>query len=306
MKIVGIVGLGNMGAAMAVALQSSGFQVVATAATELTRRRAATTGLTVVETPADVAEAADVVLLALPTPEAVAVVVEGPNGLEQGLRPSQLIVDTTTSDALTSRRLAAKLRGRQIAFLDAPVSGAPEAARNGQLTMMIGGDVIDVERADSVLKAISSRRYHVGPTGAGNAVKLVNNLMAAAHLLVASEAIELARNSGIEAESLLEVINASTGRSFITERVYPEWILKDRFDLGFAVKLMRKDVRLAACGIERLDMTLPLLSAVTREWMDSATYVQGDEDITRIVELTRRRAAAQRSDAYGSATNRQS
>jgi 3-hydroxyisobutyrate dehydrogenase len=289
---VGVIGLGNMGSGMAQSLQRAGFEVIGTAASAATRARAAAAGLVTVDDAAAVARSAEFIVLSLPSPEAVSQVVEGPNGLKQCGRVGQLIIDTSTSDAPTTRRLAGTLSKAGIAFIDAPVSGAPAVARSGQLTVMIGGSNADVARADPVLSAFGATRIHAGPLGAGNIAKLANNLMAAAHFLVASEAVAFAKGAGLTPEAFLQVINASTGRSFITERVYPNWILNGRFDLGFTAKLMRKDVRLAGEQIERLRVDLPILTDVARQWLGSGEHIRDEEDVTRIVELLARRAGS--------------
>jgi 3-hydroxyisobutyrate dehydrogenase len=190
----------------------------------------------------------------------------------------------------TTRRAAAALAVKGARFIDAPVSGAPEVARQGKLTMMLGGVASDIEEAMPVLESLSALRVHVGPLGSGQVVKLANNLMAAAHFLVAAELVALIRRAGLDVDNFLSVINASTGRSFITERVYPHWIQRERFDLGYAMGLMRKDVRLALDEIEHQQMDLPLVRQAGEQWLDSRDLVGDDEDITRIVELPARRS----------------
>jgi 3-hydroxyisobutyrate dehydrogenase len=295
-KTVGIVGLGNMGTGMALSLQRAGFRVLGTAASEQTRARASAQGIETLESPRVLARHCDAIVLSLPTPEAVASVVEA-QGLKAGGRRGQIVIDTTTSDAPTSRRIAASLQEAGIAFIDAPVSGGPDVARKGQLTMMLGGTAEDVARAEPVLQAIGALRVHVGPLGAGNLAKLANNLMAASHYLVASELMLLVQQAGLDVETFLQVVNASTGRSFITERVYPTWICSNRFDVGFAIKLMRKDVRLATEEIRRMGLALPVAALVAQEWLQSGEWVGDEEDITRIVELPARRAGKQADGA---------
>jgi 3-hydroxyisobutyrate dehydrogenase len=123
-------------------------------------------------------------------------------------------------------------------------------------------------------------------------VKLANNLMAAAHLTIAAEVVAYARSAGLDIDVFLRVINSSSGRSFITERVYPNWIQRGHFNLGFTVGLMRKDVRLAAEEIHRERLELPLLDLVKRLWQESGDLVGHAEDITRMAELPARRRAS--------------
>lgn len=286
---VGVIGLGNMGSAMAAALLRAGFDVLGTASTAATRNRVAADGITTVDSIARVAAKAQFVVLALPTPAAVMAVVEGPDGLTVNARPGQLVIDTTTSDPTTTRHVAAALAAVGVRFLDAPVSGAPQVAREGKLTMMLGGEASDIDQAMPVLKALSAVQIPVGALGSGQVVKLANNLLAAAHLAVAAEVVAYARAAGLDIDVFLRVINSSSGRSFITERVYPNWIQRGNFDLGFTVGLMRKDVRLATEEIHRQRLELPLVDLVRRLWQESGDLVGDAEDITRMVELPARR-----------------
>lgn len=288
-KSVGVIGLGNMGTGMALSLQRAGFDTRSTTRSAASRSKAASEGVVTVESVEQVANHAQAIVLSLPTPTSVVAVIEGPDGLLAHARSGQVVIDTTTSDAPTTRRVAAALEAAGVRFIDAPVSGAPEVARKGQLTMMLGGAVSDIQEVMTVLEAVSAVRVHVGPLGAGQVVKLANNLMAAAHFLVAGELVAFIREAGVDVDTFLQVINASTGRSFITERVYTNWIQRGNFNLGFSVGLMRKDVRLAMEEIQRQSVELPLATLVGEQWLTSGGLVSDSEDITRIVELPIRR-----------------
>jgi 3-hydroxyisobutyrate dehydrogenase len=288
-KAVGVIGLGNMGTGIALSLQRKGFEVRSTTRTPASRSRAASDGIVTVDNVGQVADHAQVIVLSLPAPTSVVEVIEGPCGLLSHARRGQVVIDTTTSDAPTTRRLAAALATVGVRFIDAPVSGAPELARKGQLTMMLGGAADDIQEVMTVLEAVSARRVHIGPLGTGQVVKLANNLMAAAHFLVAGEVVEFIREAGVDIDTFLQVINTSTGRSFITEQVYTKWIQRGQFNLGFTVGLMRKDLRLALEEIHRHTTELPLAALVGEQWLNSVEFVGHNEDITRIVELPIRR-----------------
>lgn len=288
-KSVGVIGLGNMGTGMALSLQRAGFDTRSTTRSAASRSKAASEGVVTVESVEQVANHAQAIVLSLPTPTSVVAVIEGPDGLLAHARSGQVVIDTTTSDAPTTRRVAAALEAAGVRFIDAPVSGAPEVARKGQLTMMLGGAASDIQEVMTVLEAVSAVRVHVGTLGAGQVVKLANNLMAAAHFLVAGELVAFIREAGVDVDTFLQVINASTGRSFITERVYTNWIQRGNFNLGFSVGLMRKDVRLAMEEIQRQSVELPLATLVGEQWLTSGGLVSDSEDITRIVELPIRR-----------------
>jgi 3-hydroxyisobutyrate dehydrogenase len=134
---------------------------------------------------------------------------------------------------------------------------------------------------------MSAKRVHVGPIGAGHATKIINNLLCAAHLLTAAEAVRLARAAGVDPERMLEGINAGSGRSGVTLVNYPNWILNDAFNSGFTMKLMRKDVRLAAQLVGELGLALPLAAETARLWGESAATIGDAEDFNRIVEVGR-------------------
>ncbi|WP_058643050.1 NAD(P)-dependent oxidoreductase, partial [Pseudacidovorax intermedius] len=185
MKTIGVIGLGNMGRGMALTLQRKGFDVIGTDAAPATRAALAGEGLTVVDTVQQVAARADLLVLSLPTAAIVAQVVAGPGGLLDVPRDGLLVVDTSTSHPDTTRRLAGQLEAAGMSLIDAPVSGGPRGALAGTMTMVIGGSEADVARAMMVLQAMSAKRVHVGPVGAGHVAKIANNLLCAAHLALA-------------------------------------------------------------------------------------------------------------------------
>jgi 3-hydroxyisobutyrate dehydrogenase len=178
-----------------------------------------------------------------------------------------------------------------MSMIDAPVSGGPKGAITGQLTMVIGGAEVDLARAMPILEAMSAKRVHIGDVGAGNVAKIANNLMCAAHLLVAGEVARLANKAGVSTDKLLEGINAGSGRSGVTQVNYPAWIMNGAFDSGFTMKLMRKDVNLGAELMAQHGLTLPLMQAVADLWRLSAGTIGDDEDFNRIVELGQRDTA---------------
>lgn len=285
MNRVGVIGLGQMGRGMALSLQRGGFQVLGTDASAAVRQALAGEGVEVVATVGEVAAQADVIVLSLPTAAIVSEVVAGPQGLLSAARPGLLVVDTSTSHPDTTRALARQLAEVGGALIDAPVSGGPRGAITGQLTMVLGGSLADIARAEPVLQAMSAKRVRVGEVGAGHVAKIANNLMCAAHLLVAGEVARLAERAGVPTEALLEAINAGSGRSGVTQVNFPTWVLNGAFDSGFTMKLMRKDVRLAAELIGQTGLALPLAAEVARLWQLSAETIGDDEDFNRIVEM---------------------
>ncbi len=281
---VGVVGLGQMGLGMAASLVRAGFRVLGHDISEA--RRAAAEAAGVSPEPLErLLQEADALLLSLPSARHVEGVATAPGLLTR--QAPVVVIDTSTSDPATSRRLAARLAAAGHGFLDAPVSGGPAGAAEGTLTMMIGGSAEDLAAVRTVIAAISSRALHVGPSGAGNVAKLVNNLLVATHLLAAGEAMRLSEAAGLPAEAVLDVVNAATGRSVATEAMLPRWVLNGRFDSGFTAGLMRKDVGLAIALAHETGTALPLGDAVARLWEQSRERIPDSADFTRIADFGR-------------------
>jgi 3-hydroxyisobutyrate dehydrogenase len=148
--------------------------------------------------------------------------------------------------------------------------------------MMVGGREEDLARVRPVIEAMASKILHVGPSGAGNVAKLVNNLLVAAHVVATSEGLRLASAAGVNSEAVLGVVNAATGRSAISEIHFPKFILSNRFNSGFSMGLMRKDVRLAVDLADRMGIDLPVARLVTELWTRSVERLSNDDDFTRM------------------------
>ncbi len=276
---VGVVGLGSMGIGMAQVLAEKGFRVVGFDLSAERRAAAAGVGVEAVEAVADAFAGADTLVFSLPTARDVAGVVDANAAHLRGGRV--IIVDTSTSEADVSRALARKLASAGHGFLDAPVSGGPAGAVAGKLTMMIGGADADVAMARPVIEAMAAKILHVGPSGAGNVAKLVNNLLAAAHMITTSEGLRLALAAGVDPEAALSVLNAASGRSMISEVHFPTWVMSDRFDSGFSMGLMRKDVRLACALADEVGADLPLSRSIGKLWAEGRGLADAD-DFTRM------------------------
>ena len=171
--------------------------------------------------PREIASRVDVVITCLPTSREVEGLLDGPDGLLAGLRPGTLFLDCTSGDPATSRRIAARLAERGVAFADAPVSGGTNGAEAGTLTMMVGADAGTFARARPVLEAFGSRIEHVGPVGAGHAMKAVNNALLAVNILAVGEGLAALVKAGVAPGVAVEVLNASSGRSFVSEIAGP-------------------------------------------------------------------------------------
>lgn len=276
---VGVIGLGSMGIGMATTLASKGFRTLGFDLSQERRVLAAKSTVGAVESIAEAFEVSDFLVFSLPTAKDVEAVIDQHIGiLEQRRETRIIIVDTSTSEPDVSRRLAGRLTELNHGFLDAPVSGGPAGAASGKLTMMIGGAEKDVALAQPVIEAMSAKVLHVGTSGSGNVAKLVNNLLAAAHMITTSEALKLALSSGIDPEAALRVLNAASGKSMISEVHFPTWIMSDRFDSGFSMGLMRKDVRLASELARSTGAGLPVAELVSQLW--SKSELKDSDDFT--------------------------
>ena len=286
---VGVVGLGNMGRGMAATLARKGFSVLGFDIDADKRAVVEAAGVTFVPSLTEVLRRADALVFSLPYAKDVEAVVTAEGGLLSRNDRKVVVIDTSTSDPGTTRRLAERLAAAGHALLDAPVSGGPSGAAEGTLTMMIGGAEADYALARPVLEAMSARAPHVGPSGAGNIVKLVNNLLVAAHLVTTGEALRLSQAAGLSAEEAVQVVNTATGRSAVSEVMVPRWVVSNTFDSGFSAGLMRKDVHLALelaadCGI-----ALPLSQEVGRIWREDAS-IPDTADFTRMADYRTKEA----------------
>ncbi|WP_256019832.1 NAD(P)-dependent oxidoreductase [Roseomonas sp. GC11] len=292
LRTLGVVGLGQMGLGMAASLVRAGFAVLGHDISESRRAPAEAAGITFAPDLATLLHQADALVFSLPYARDVEAVATAPGGLLARQDRKVVVIDTSTSDPGTTRRLAATLAAAGHALLDAPVSGGPSGAASGSLTMMIGGEAADLEAVRPVLDALSARAVHVGPSGAGNIAKLVNNMLVAAHLVTTGEAMRLAEAAGLPAEAALGVVNAATGRSAISEVMMPRWIVPGSFDSGFSAGLMRKDVNLAIALAAESGLDLPLCAHAARLWEEARPRIADTDDFTRMADYRRPETAA--------------
>jgi 3-hydroxyisobutyrate dehydrogenase len=264
---IGFIGLGAIGTPMAARLASAHDLAVwnrtasraVTFASEHGAVRAATS-------PRDLAAGADAVVTCLPTSAEVEALLEGEDGLLAGLAEGSLLIDCTSGDPATSRRIAARLRERGIGFVDAPVSGGPPLARTGQLTVMCGGSDVDVAQAEQVVAPFAAKVVRVGPVGAGHAMKAVNNALLAVNILAVGEGMVALAKAGIAPAQAIEVLNASSGRSFVTETLVPERVLSGTWPRLFRLALLEKDVGIAHAVTDDVGTEDPVLGFVREQY----------------------------------------
>ena len=290
MADVAFVGIGTMGLPMATHLVRAGHDVVACDADPV---RAAAAGGRVAPTPAEAARGAEVAIMSLPSPAAVEQVALGPGGLIEGLAAGSVAVDMSTSPPRLARRLAGAFGERGVDFLDAPVSGGPVGAEAGTLAIMVGGRAEAFERCRDVLAAMGSHVEHVGGHGAGQAVKLANNLVAGCTMAVLSEACALLEREGIDRTQAYEVLTRSTSDSSVLRRrfplpgVRPEHPASREYAPLFRLDLLRKDLALALELAEAHGTVADVGEAAARVYDRALEAGLGPLDYSAVYLLTR-------------------
>jgi 3-hydroxyisobutyrate dehydrogenase len=265
MTVVGFVGLGNMGTPMARNLGA--FELLVR---DTDPARAEEFGGN-----ASSFAACDVVVTMLPNDAIVrSALLDG--GIAAELSPSAVVVDMSSSNPTATRALGAEL---EVALIDAPVSGGVPRAENGTLSIMVGSDDEDaVARALPVLEALGDRIFRVGPLGAGHALKALNNYLAAAAYAATAEALAVGQAYGLDPETLISVVNTSTGRSFSTEHVYAEHVVPGRYATGFMAHLLAKDVAIAADIARSAGIDAPALELVNARWAEAIASLPAGAD----------------------------
>lgn len=282
--LVAFIGLGRMGLPMASLLAEAGYKVTGYDVTQAGREALAARApaARVAATAADAVAGADAVILMLPDSSVVSSVLEA-GGVLGALPAGAVLIDMGSSEPTETQRLAQLARRRGVDIVDAPVSGGVSAAAKGSLTIMVGGAQAAVEAVRPVLDILGARVLHVGPAGAGHAVKALNNLLSATHLLVTSEAMLVAGKFGLDVATVLDAINTSSGRSGSTESKWPAFILPETFNSGFDLRLMVKDMRIALGLIGATDGVAPLSAAALALWDAAGTHLGAAADHTEIV-----------------------
>jgi 3-hydroxyisobutyrate dehydrogenase len=282
-RTVGFVGLGNMGTPMVERLAAAGYEVRAYDADPRARDRfARLAGITVSETVLGAADGAAALVLMLPDSAAVHSVLIS-DGLLHHLAAGTLLVDMGSSEPARTHELAAAAAERGVPMVDAPVSGGVKGAREGTLAIMTGGEPEHAAALRPMLDVLGGKVLHVGPAGAGHALKALNNLLSATHLLVSSEAILAGQEFGLDPKVMLEVINGSSGRSGSTQTKWPTYMLDRSFNAGFPVRLMLKDMRIAVGLARQGGRPSRLGEAAVELWAKAAERLEPDADHTEIV-----------------------
>jgi 3-hydroxyisobutyrate dehydrogenase len=290
MTTIGFIGLGRMGAPMAARLVGAGHDlVVLDVSAEAMARVCAAHPARSAATPKAVGEASEVVVTMLPTSEVVEDVLGGPDGLLAGLRPGALVLEMSSGVPSATQALAARVGAAGGVLVDAPVSGGVARAVTGELSIMVGGPPEAVTRAQPILAAMGTSILPTGAVGTAHAMKALNNLVSAAGLLVSVEALLIGKRFGLEPSVMVDVLNASTGMNNSTQKKLKPFVLSRRYDSGFSLALMVKDLG-TALGVAEAGGVAAPLSALTRELWAQALADGAGEDHTEIARFSERLA----------------
>jgi 3-hydroxyisobutyrate dehydrogenase len=286
---IAFLGLGTMGAAMAANLARASFAVTAWNRSPGRAPELGELGVARAGTAADAARATDVVVVCVSDTPDVEAVLFGPDGVAAGARGGQLVIDCSTISPSATRDFATRLAMRGMDLVDAPVSGGSEGAQKATLTIFCGGDAPAVERARPILAAMGRTITHVGPSGAGQAVKAVNQVILAGTYLGVAEGIVLALKAGLDPEQVVGALGGGAAQSWVLVNRSGRMIAND-YPLGFKVALHRKDLAIALDLAREMGAELPVAELAAAFEGDLVAGGHADEDMSALARIIRGRS----------------
>jgi 3-hydroxyisobutyrate dehydrogenase-like beta-hydroxyacid dehydrogenase len=284
---VAVIGLGTMGAPMAGHLLAAGHEVTVHNRTRSREEPLAEAGARRAESPAAAAAHAEAVLTCVSDTPDLEHILLGPGGVAEGLAAGGVIVDCSTVSPAATAQLAATLRERGIGLVDAPVSGGSEGAQKGTLTIFCGGTDADVATVTPILEAIGSRITHLGPSGAGQVAKAVNQVMIAGTYASVGEGIALAEAAGLPLPALIEALSGGAAASWVLQNRSGNMVA-DSYPLGFKLALHRKDLGIALDEAARAGLPMDVAALVARQEDALMAQGHGDEDVSALARLPKR------------------
>ena len=286
MEKVGFVGLGTMGAAMAANLARAGFPLTVWNRTPGRAGPLLALGAVEADSPRELARAADVVITCVTDSPQVAEVLFGPDGLAEGFRSGSLFIDCSTISPAKAREMGERLRAGGVAMLDAPVSGGSEGAAAGTLTIMVGGEEADLERAHGIFSAMGRTVTRFGPLGSGQVAKAVNQVILCGTYLGVAEGVALALKAGMDAEALMTALASGAASSWVLQNRSARMIA-DVYPLGFKIALHRKDLAIALELSRSLGAVLPV-AALAASFEDGLiAQGHGEDDNSALARTVR-------------------
>ena len=276
------VGLGQMGLPMAKRCIAAGFKVRGADPSASAREALAAAGGEVFASGRDAAKGASLLITMLPDSRIVREAVLGEQGVADVLARNALIIDMSSSVPTDTQSLGKDLAARGIGLIDAPVSGGVRRAVDGTLSIMAGGDAALVERATPVLQAMAKSMFSTGPLGSGHAMKALNNYVSAAGLVAACEALLVGRRFGLQPETVIDVLNASTGKNNSTDVKMKQFVISETFASGFSLSLMAKDLRIAADLSKLVGLDSSNAETIATFWEQAKATLETNADHTDI------------------------
>jgi len=284
---IGFIGLGAMGEPMAARLATAGFPLaVHDADAARTARVARSLGVAAAASPRDAASACDILVTMLPSSAIVEKVLEGPDGALAGLVSGALIVDMSSGVPDVTRSLAERIAAQGVAMIDAPVSGGVSRAKTGELAIMAGGDAAAIDRAEPALAAMGSSVIRTGGIGSAHAMKALNNLVSAGGFLIGIEALLIGQRFGLDPALMVDVLNVSTGMNNSTQKKFKQYVLSRKFDAGFGLDLMVKDLGIAL-GVANATATPAPFSGLCKDiWAGAQKVLGPGQDHTAVAKFS--------------------
>lgn len=243
--VIGFVGTGAMGAPMAQNLRKAGYPLVVYDLKDKAMEGLAKAGAEKTFSARELANRSSVVITMLPASPDVEAAVLGPEGVIEGAKSGDIVIDMSSSYPTSTKMICEQLAVKGIRMLDAPVSGGTKGAREGTLAIMVGGEEKDYEECRPILEAMGQNTYYLGKIGAGHTVKALNNLCSACSMVITSEALIVAKKLGLSPEKVIDAINSSSGRSWSSQFKFPTFVLNNTFNSGYSIGLMNKDLEIA-------------------------------------------------------------
>lgn len=281
---VGFIGIGVMGKPMARNIIVAGYSLFVNDVNETAVQELVNEGAKRVQSPRELAQEVDVVITMLPNGAIVEQVLLGEKGIFAGAKPGFAIIDMSSVAPTFTRKMAKLAFEQQINYIDAPVSGGVKGATEGTLTIMVGGEKDLVERYQPLLEVLGKKIYHVGKVGAGDAVKIVNNLLLGVNMAAAAEAFVLGKKLGLDPKVLLEIISVSSGNSYALEAKMPNFVFKGQFEAGFAIDLQYKDLELAIQTAKEAKVPMILTNVAQQVFEQARAAGLGREDISAVIK----------------------
>ena len=286
---VAFVGMGTMGAPMALNILRAGHEVVVYNRTREKELPLADAGALRADTPREAAKGAGIIITCVSDTPDVEAVILGDDGIIHGAPAKSLVIDMSTISPAATRHIAAKLADRKIRMLDAPVSGGSEGARNGTLAIMVGGEAQDVHQAMPVLKAMGKTITHVGAIGSGQITKAINQVIIAGTYMGVAEGMVLGMKAGLDMQKVTEAISGGAAGSWVLSNRAMNMV-NNTYPLGFRVRLHHKDLRIALEAARDMGITLPISALVDQIENGIIGRGYGDEDMSAMARTLREMA----------------